>query len=125
MARKPLDGTVAQTVLTHGTGGINIDGCRVGMSDKDKEQSLNNWKPNGYELKESIYEFGTEIVATEQNTQGRFPANFIHDGSDEVLELFPDNTASGIASGATRGKLGTQGKFGSGAKKHERSTLLW
>ena len=90
MARKPLEGTVAQTVLTHGTGGINIDGCRVGMSDKDKEQSLNNWKPNGYELKESIYEFGTEIVATEQNTQGRFPANFIHDGSDEVLELFPD-----------------------------------
>jgi DNA modification methylase len=119
MARKPLDGTVAQTVLTHGTGGINIDGCRVGMSDKDKEQSLNNWKPNGYELKESIYEFGTEIVATEQNTQGRFPANFIHDGSDEVLELFPEtNTASGIASGATRGKLGTQGKFGSAKQKN-------
>jgi len=94
MARKPLDGTVAQTVLTHGTGGINIDGCRVNMSDKDKEQSLNNWKPNGYELKESIYEFGTEIVATEQNTQGRFPANFIHDGSDEVLELFPDTKSS-------------------------------
>lgn len=119
MARKPLDGTVAQNVLTHGTGGININGCRVGMSDKDKEQSLNNWKPNGYELKESIYEFGTEIVATEQNTQGRFPANFIHDGSDEVLELFPEtNTASGIASGATRGKLGTQGKFGSANQKN-------
>lgn len=94
MARKPLEGTVAQTVLTYGTGGINIDGCRVGMSDKDKEQSLNNWKPNGYELKESIYEFGTEIVATEQNTQGRFPANFIHDGSDEVLELFPQTAGS-------------------------------
>ena len=104
MARKPLDGTVAQTVLTHGTGGINIDGCRVGMSDKDKEQSLNNWKPNGYELKESIYEFGTEIVATEQNTQGRFPANFIHDGSDEVLELFPDSKA-----GKPRNDRGTGG----------------
>ena len=101
LARKPLDGTVAQTVLTHGTGGINIDGCRVGMSDKDKEQSLNNWKPNGYELKESIYEFGTEIVATEQNTQGRFPANFIHDGSDEVLELFPD---TGKSQGGRIGK---------------------
>jgi hypothetical protein len=33
MARKPLEGTVAQTVLTHGTGGINIDGCRVGRAD--------------------------------------------------------------------------------------------
>jgi hypothetical protein len=96
MARKPLVGTVANNVLTHGVGGINIDGCRVGMSDKDKEQSLNNWKPNGYELKESIYEFGTEIVATEQNTQGRFPANFIHDGSDEVLELFPSDKQSNI-----------------------------
>ena len=102
MARKPLDGTVAQTVLTHGTGGINIDGCRVNMSDKDKEQSLNNWKPNGYELKESIYEFGTEIVATEQNTQGRFPANFIHDGSEDVLELFP--RTKGGAYPAKRGQ---------------------
>ena len=104
MARKPLEGTVANNVLVHGVGGINIDGCRVGMSDKDKEQSLNNWKPNGYELKESIYEFGTEIVATEQNTQGRFPANFIHDGSDEVLELFPDSKA-----GKPRNDRGTGG----------------
>ena len=90
LARKPLDGTVANNVLTHGVGGLNIDGCRVGMSDEDKTKSLNNWKPNGYELKESIYEFGTDVVKTEQSQQGRFPANFIHDGSDEVLELFPD-----------------------------------
>ena len=90
LARKPLDGTVANNVLKHGVGGINIDGCRVGMSEADKAKSLNNWKPQGYELKESIYEFGTEVVTTEQSQQGRFPANFIHDGSDEVLELFPD-----------------------------------
>jgi len=90
LARKPLDGTVANNVLTHGVGGINIDGCRVGMSEADKAKSLNNWKPQGYELKESIYEFGTEVVTTEQSQQGRFPANFIHDGSDEVLELFPE-----------------------------------
>jgi hypothetical protein len=30
MARKPLEGTVAANVLAHGTGGINVDGCRVG-----------------------------------------------------------------------------------------------
>ncbi len=102
MARKPFDGTVANNVLVHGTGGINIDGCRVEMSDQDKEQSFNNWKPKGYELKESIYEFGTEIVATEQNTQGRFPANFIHDGSDEVLDLFP--RSKGGAYPAKRGQ---------------------
>jgi hypothetical protein len=34
MARKPLEGTVAANVLAHGTGGINVDGCRVGTDDK-------------------------------------------------------------------------------------------
>jgi site-specific DNA-methyltransferase (adenine-specific) len=101
MARKPLDGTVANNVLTYGVGGINIDGCRVGMSDEDKTKSLNNWKPQGYELKESIYEFGTDVVKTKQSQQGRFPANFIHDGSDEVLELFPD---TGKSTGGRIGK---------------------
>jgi len=104
LARKPLDGTVANNVLTHGTGGINIDGCRVGMSEADKAKSLNNWKPQGYELKESIYEFGTEVVTTEQSQQGRFPANFIHDGSDEVLELFP---IAGSFTGKPERKNGT------------------
>jgi site-specific DNA-methyltransferase (adenine-specific) len=98
MARKPLDGTVANNVLTHGVGGINIDESRVGMSEIDKAKSFNNWKPQGYELKESIYEFGTEVVTTEQSQQGRFPANFIHDGSDEVLELFPSVKADESAA---------------------------
>ena len=101
VARKPLEGTVANNVLTHGTGGINIDGCRVGMSNEDKTKSLNNRKPQGYELKESIYEFGTNVVKTEQSQQGRFPANFIHDGSDEVLELFPESKSSSGSFKAT------------------------
>ena len=37
LARKPLVGTVAQNVLEHGVGGLNIDACRVGMSDADRE----------------------------------------------------------------------------------------
>ena len=101
MARKPIEGTVAHNVLTHGVGGINIDECRVSMSDEDKAKSLNNWKPQGYELKESIYEFGTDVVKTEQSQQGRFPANFIHDGSDEVLALFPE---TGKSTGGRIGK---------------------
>ena len=121
LARKRLEGTVAQTVLIHGTGGINIDGCRVGMSDKDKEQSLNNWKPNGYELKESIYEFGTEIVATEQNTQGRFPANFIHDGSDEVLQLFPESKSQRSNRGESQGGLYEGGWSGDTVRGHNDS----
>ncbi len=59
VARKPLDGTVAENVIAHGTGAMNVGGCRV-----------------------------------EGN---RWPANLIHDGSDEVLELFP-TTASNSAA---------------------------
>jgi site-specific DNA-methyltransferase (adenine-specific) len=89
LARKPLVGTVANNVLTHGTGGINIDGCRVGnetrtyggMSANQPDVGTfrdDNWTPK-------------EIEVT---VAGRFPANFIHDGSDEVLQLFP-NTKGG------------------------------
>ena len=79
MARKPFDGTVAQTVLTHGTGGINIDGCRVG-DEVLPEQTAGQAQIGTFER--------TNMVTPERI--GRFPANFIHDGSDEVLELFPD-----------------------------------
>jgi len=73
MARKPLNTSVAENVLTHGTGGINIDECRVG------------------------------------GKEGRFPANIIHDGSEEVLEVFPE-TKSG--TGAIR--KNAKGLFGLG-----------
>jgi site-specific DNA-methyltransferase (adenine-specific) len=56
VARKPLIGTVAENVLQHGTGAINVDGGRVGE---------------------------------------RWPANFIHDGSEEVVALFPDTKSGG------------------------------
>lgn len=80
MARKPLDGTVAQTVLTYGTGGINIDGCRVG-SEVLPKQTAGQAQIGTFER--------TNMVTPERT--GRFPANFIHDGSDEVLELFPQS----------------------------------
>jgi site-specific DNA-methyltransferase (adenine-specific) len=81
MARKPIDGTVANNVLTHGVGGLNIDGCRVG--DELMVNSSGSTNPriamgNGWRKD------AQPTVAT-----GRFPANFIHDGSDEVLQLFP------------------------------------
>ena len=53
VARKPLIGTVAENVLQHGTGAINVDGCRV--------------------------------------EGGRWPANFIHDGSEEATDLLKDS----------------------------------
>lgn len=60
VARKPLVGTVAANVLAHGTGALNIDGCRIHGPEYRGEM-----KP------------------------GRWPANLVHDGSDEVLACFP------------------------------------
>lgn len=95
LARKPLDGTVANNVLTHGVGGINIDGCRVGNEDTRSPASktaLGIMNDDAWQAQ--------EVMAGSAN--GRFPANFIHDGSDEVLELFP--RAKGGAYPAKRGQ---------------------
>jgi site-specific DNA-methyltransferase (adenine-specific) len=81
MARKPLsEKTIVANVLKHGTGGINIDGCRVGNEERTHRgmSSLgvmhdDNWKPSDIE--------STSI--------GRFPSNVMHDGSDVVKEVFP------------------------------------
>ena len=86
LARKPLDGTVANNVLTHGVGGINIDGCRVGS--REDEPQFRPASDSGIGNGNLCY--GTRAGTNAVYSDGRFPANFIHDGSDEVLELFPD-----------------------------------
>jgi site-specific DNA-methyltransferase (adenine-specific) len=94
LARKPLVGTVANNVLTHGVGGINIDGCRVGYSDDyDKKHQEDIRKGTG-----TFFGGNGVAVSPQIDMQGRFPANFIHDGSEEILELFPDtkNVSKGI-----------------------------
>ena len=75
LARKPFKGTVAANVLEWGTGAINVDGCRVG----DEIVTINTWdngaKPFGD---------GAGNPYTGRQQQGRFPANLIHDGSDDA-----------------------------------------
>jgi site-specific DNA-methyltransferase (adenine-specific) len=82
VARKPLIGTVAENVLEHGTGGLNIDGCRVG--DNAGWSYPNGRGGSGWHGRESLAENLTEPMTA---TQGRWPANLIHDGSDEVIAL--------------------------------------
>ena len=97
LARKPLEGTVANNVLTHGVGGLNIDATRVGTGTGDvKEISYPNIKNGNY----NNWQDSERIINTVAD-QGRFPANFIHDGSDEVVELFPD---TGKSTGGRIGK---------------------
>jgi site-specific DNA-methyltransferase (adenine-specific) len=97
LARKPLsESTVAGNVLAHGTGALNIDGCRVGTD-----------KMGGYERgggKGSLLQPSTQretgyrpkwdrddrnFIAKEGI--GRWPANLIHDGSGEVVGMFPES----------------------------------
>jgi DNA modification methylase len=102
LARKPLaEKTVAENVLKYGTGGINIDESRVEASDQA-------------ELTASREQFAQSDIHTKTNndarflaskkiipnmTPGRFPANLIHDNSEEVRECFPD-TGKGNGKGA-------------------------
>jgi site-specific DNA-methyltransferase (adenine-specific) len=79
VARKPLIGTVAENVLQHGTGAINVDGGRVGT----EEVFTTAHKTLGDGIK---YGKSKPFPASEMRT-GRWPANFIHDGSEELTEL--------------------------------------
>ena len=79
LARKPLIGTVAANVLAHGVGGLNIDGCRVG-------DEVAGWGGGA----SALYEGGlSRERGKARPVVGRWPANIIHDGSDEVLAAFP------------------------------------
>ena len=122
LARKPLIGTVANNVLTFGTGGLNIDGSRVGSDGEnfDKLQGRPIQKlatrlsdETDEDYKARVLESPAQQAALAKLKElGRFPANFIHDGSDEVLALFPD-TKAGIAK---RGNSGGN-NFGSDTPK--------
>ena len=89
LCRKPLsESTVAKNVLKWGTGGINIDGCRVGLHrGEDTKRKVGGHKNSyiGGELEKNY-----DIENQADRDKGRFPANLIHDGSQEVLDLFPE-----------------------------------
>lgn len=101
VARKPLAGTVAENVMEHGTGALNIDGCRVGSIDGTgtaRKPAL---------VKDTAAGFGKgEYMGGKGSSLGRWPANVLHDGSPEVLAAFPDapgQMASSRADGSAMG----------------------
>jgi site-specific DNA-methyltransferase (adenine-specific) len=114
LARKPLIGTVAANVLAHGAGALNIGACRV----KGAESTVRNnhggtgnpeqWRTgNGND-----FQSGSEI--------GRWPANLIHDGSEEVVGAFPEST-SGLMKAGTR-PIGQRAIYGQDAKAGYETT---
>jgi len=97
LARKPLsEKTVAANVLKWGTGGINIDGCRVEAGDELKSGTYQRGK--GAESSMNCAKDGSmEKEFKYDGSKGRFPANLIHDGSQEVLDLFPETNKDSAA----------------------------
>jgi DNA modification methylase len=88
LARKPLIGTVAANVLEHGVGALNIDGCRV-ETDEVKPKDA---------IRAAYSDFGTfeerggsarSSGSGANHNLGRWPANLIHDGSEDVIAAFP------------------------------------
>jgi len=84
MARKPLsEKTVAENVLKYGTGGINIDGSRV---EGEIKQQVGGWH-HEHTINDDGWNGGEQ---GQKQPQGRFPANLIHDNSEEVRDCFPE-----------------------------------
>jgi DNA modification methylase len=105
MARKPIVGTVVNNVLTYGVGGLNIDGSRVAhLSEADRASATPQGKVTSNKIAGSapdVKNAGRVDVERPDTSLGRWPANFIHDNSDEVMQLFPQTT-----SGKPAGKRG-------------------
>jgi len=111
VARKPLEGTVAENVLKYGTGGINVDGCRVGTDGGTTKANIRKGETNGERAGMSFGEnisFRCDIATI---NAGRWPANVIHDGSEEVHNLLPESK-DGVA--VKRNGGGGTGMFGWG-----------
>lgn len=105
VARKPLIGTMAANLARWGVGALNIDGCRVG-------DEWRSYAPKGTSVNAAMIrvpEHRAGLAGDEVTVQGRWPANVIHDGSDEVLDAFP-NASGQMASTSSSRK--TQNVYG-------------
>ena len=111
MARKPLTGTVAKNVMEHGTGALNIDGCRVQLNGDYK------CKANGRPSLTGLGDNYDPLCANQLDTVGRWPANLIHDGSDEVVALFPQSKGQQGAVSGNEPSSNTSSTFGEYAER--------
>lgn len=101
MARKSVEDTVAENVQQWGTGAINVDGCRVEAADGDYDHSGNLTKrPMARNAFAAATNGDLKVTQAPPNPLGRWPANLIHDGSDEVLGLFPQSKSCNSPSKA-------------------------
>ena len=123
MARRPLIGTVAANVLEHGTGAINIDACRIATTDglgggdqlaktKVKAEGWDRpWMQNAEAKAAHSERVNANVIKAE--ALGRWPANVLHDGSDEVVAAFPElGKSTGGRIGNAKGAYSALGDTG-------------
>lgn len=105
VARKPFTGTVAVNVATHGVGALNIDGCRVAPTGESRFREGEASQERRYAEKGST-NFAATPGVRGGSPLGRWPANIIHDGSEDVLGAFPDAPGQqGDLKGHSKGRL--------------------
>ncbi|MGI9159775.1 MAG: DNA-methyltransferase [Saprospiraceae bacterium] len=113
--RKPLIGTVAQNILAHGVGGLNVGGCRVKTEGEQPSGSGRRaGSGNTYGLKHWFAPQGGNGGNVTPEA-GRFPANLIHDGSEEVVGVFPETGSPRPERTAQRGGTAWHGRDGFGS----------
>lgn len=119
LARKPLsEKTIAENVLKWGVGGLAIDNCRVEHNEPEWHTKRNP-RTEDITFSKKTCGFNSEkTTLASASPKGRFPANFIHDGSDEVTGLFPQTKSSPV------GFKGVAWKHG-GNTKDEKTKLDW
>lgn len=114
VARKPLIGRLGDNLAAHGTGALNIDDCRV---PTDENPSGERRKRGTTHLDGSFGNMTSPEVFSRPrkgDTLGRWPANIMHDGSDEAVGDLP---STGVSAGGSSGFRGNKvyGEFGAGS----------
>lgn len=115
LARKPLgEKTVAANLARYGVGALNIDQTRIltGAGDDSRLGGNGSWKTTQEQLGHTVTLPRGEVSSSQL---GRWPANVLHDGSDEVVGMFPDsNGQQGDLSGHSRDRvsIGIYGDMG-------------
>ena len=112
IARKPLCGTVAENVLAHGTGALNVDSCRVEWPDGiAPEVGTPGWGGPAKKMTAIPGQDGGTVNRLPPSHLGRWPANVIHDASNEIQAAF-------AVAGHTRSGGSVSGAEPSACTKH-------
>lgn len=117
LARKPLAGTVAANVLQHGTGALNIDASRIGSGEGGQREGEESATRRYTE--EGVTNFAPTPGPRGGDAKGRWPANVIHDGSEEVVAAFPETASGSIAAHHVRTTSKTKDVYGQRAAPPE------